>query len=33
VLIVGNRFEGETFPYSYFKFWMLDTNLGRFEKL
>jgi hypothetical protein len=32
VLIVGNRGEGETFPYGYFKCWMLDTNLGRFEK-
>ena len=24
---------GETFPWSYFKFWMLDANLGRFEKI
>ena len=32
-LVVGNRGEGETFPYGYFKFWKLDTNLGRFEKV
>jgi hypothetical protein len=33
VLVVGNRGEGETFPWGYFKFWMLNTNLGRFEKV
>jgi hypothetical protein len=33
VLVVGNRGEGETFPWGYFKFWKLDTNLGRFEKV
>jgi hypothetical protein len=33
VLVVGNRGEGETFPWGYFKFWALDTNLGRFEKV
>jgi hypothetical protein len=33
VLAVGNRGEGETFPWGYFKFWKLDTNLGRFEKV
>src|SRR5262245_3724974 len=33
VFVVGNRGEGETFPWGYFKFWMLDTNLGRFEKV
>jgi hypothetical protein len=33
VLVVGNRGEGETFPWGYFKFWMLHTNLGRFEKV
>jgi hypothetical protein len=32
VLVVGNRGEGETFPWGYFKFWLLDGNLGRFEK-
>jgi hypothetical protein len=33
VLAVGNRGEGETFPWGYFKFWMLNANLGRFEKV
>jgi hypothetical protein len=31
VVVVGNRGEGETFPWGYFKYWMLNTNLGRFE--
>ena len=29
-LSVGNRGEAETFPYGYFKMWLLDTNTGRF---
>jgi len=33
VVVVGNRGEGETFPWGYFKFWMLDTNLATFEKV
>lgn len=33
VIIVGNRGEGETFPWGYYKFWLLDTNLGRFDKI
>jgi hypothetical protein len=33
VLIVGNRGEGETFPHGYYKFWLLNPNLGKFEKL
>jgi hypothetical protein len=32
-LVVGNRGEGETFPYGYFKCWLLNCNLGRFEKV
>jgi hypothetical protein len=32
VVIVGNRGEGDTFPHGYFKFWMLNANLGQFEK-
>lgn len=32
VMVVGNRGEGETFPWGYFKFWVLNRNLGRFEK-
>lgn len=33
ILVVGNRGEGETFPWGYFKSWRLDANLGRFEKV
>lgn len=33
VVVVGNRGEGETFPWGYFKFWKLDANLGSFEKV
>jgi hypothetical protein len=33
VVVVGNRGEGETFPWGYFKFWRLDNNVGRFEKI
>ena len=33
VLIVGNRGDGESFPWGFFKAWMLDVNLGRFEKI
>jgi hypothetical protein len=33
VLVIGNRGEGETFPWGYFKWWLLDTNLGRFDKV
>jgi hypothetical protein len=33
VLIIGNRGDGETFPWGYFKMWLLDTNVGRFEKI
>lgn len=33
VVVIGNRGEGEAFPWGYFKFWLLDANLGRFEKV
>ncbi|MDY3563019.1 hypothetical protein R5W23_004502 [Gemmata sp. JC673] len=33
VLVVGNRGEGDTFPWGYFKFWVLNTNVGRFAKV
>ena len=33
LLIVGNRGDGGTFPWGYFKCWQLDANLGRFEKI
>jgi hypothetical protein len=26
-LVIGNRGEGETFPWGYFKMWLLDTNV------
>jgi hypothetical protein len=32
-LVIGNRGEGETFPWRYFKMWKLDPNVGRFEKV
>ncbi len=30
LVIVGSRAERDTFPYGYFKTWVLDTNTGRF---
>lgn len=30
MVIVGSRAERETFPYGYFKTWILDANTGRF---
>ena len=33
LFVIGNRGEGETFPWGYFQFWVMDLNLGRFEKL
>lgn len=33
VMIIGNRGDGETFPWGYFKMWLLDTNVGRFDKI
>ena len=33
VMVVGNPGEGTTFPDGYFKFWMLDSNLGQFGKV
>lgn len=32
-LIIGNRGDGETFPWGYFKMWRLDTNVGLFQKM
>lgn len=32
MLIVGNRAEASTFPYGFFKAWMLDKNTGRFGR-
>ncbi|AMV35268.1 hypothetical protein VN12_24295 [Pirellula sp. SH-Sr6A] len=33
VLVIGNRGGGETFPWGYFKMWLLDPKVGRFEKI
>ncbi len=33
VLVMGKRGDGETFPHGYFKFWKLDPNDGKFEKV
>jgi hypothetical protein len=32
-MAIGSRGEGETFPWGYFKFWLLNQSLGRFEKV
>ncbi|MCA9067328.1 MAG: hypothetical protein KDA84_00290 [Planctomycetaceae bacterium] len=31
--VTGSRGESETFPHGYFKLWLLDTNLGKFERV
>lgn len=32
-LIIGSRGEADTFPYGYFKIWILNANTGRFDRL
>jgi hypothetical protein len=32
LVIVGSRSEAATFPYDFFKDWMLDTNTARFRR-
>lgn len=32
LLIVGSRAEESTFPYGFFKDWVLDKNTGRFAR-
>jgi hypothetical protein len=32
LVIVGSRSETATFPYGFFKDWMLDTNTARFRR-
>ena len=32
-LVTGSRGESETFPHGYFKLWLLDTNLGKFNRI
>lgn len=31
-LMIGSRGEAETFPYGYFKIWILNTNTGQFRR-
>lgn len=33
LLVVGSRSESGTFPYGYFGWWELDTNIGKFERM
>ena len=33
VLVIGSRAEGESFPWGYFKFYALNKNLMKFEKI
>lgn len=33
VVIIGNRDESATFPYGFFKWWILDTNTGSFTTM
>lgn len=33
LLVVGSRSEAETFPFGYFGWWLLNTNIGKFERL
>lgn len=32
LLVIGNRSDGEAFPWGFFKFWHLDLNAGSFVK-
>jgi hypothetical protein len=32
LLVVGSRNESRTFPYGFFKDWLLDASLGRFAR-
>lgn len=32
-VVTGSRGESETFPHGYFKLWLLDTNLGTFDRI
>lgn len=33
LLVVGSRSESATFPFGYFGWWALDTNIGKFERM
>jgi hypothetical protein len=32
LIVVGSRNEAATFPYGFFKEWLFDPNLGRFNR-
>lgn len=32
-VVVGGRAEAETFPYGFFRWWVLEKNLGKFQLL
>lgn len=32
LIVVGNRAEAETFPYGFFKWWVLEKNTGTFQR-
>jgi len=32
LVVVGSRNEAATFPYGFFKEWLLDTNTARFSR-
>lgn len=31
MVVVGSYAESETFPYGFFRWWLLDANIGRFD--
>jgi hypothetical protein len=33
LIVVGSRDNADTFPYGFFKWWILDNNTGSFRKL
>lgn len=33
LMVIGSRDDSNTFPYSFFKWWQLDTNTGSFRLL
>ena len=33
LVVVGQKGEADTFPYSYFKWWLLDPNTSKFEQI
>jgi len=33
IVVMGYRNKSDTFPYGFFRWWILDTNIGKFETL